>query len=97
MKPFFIDHIVIIVSDIKATEAFYTNFLGKPIQIDDEQIAYQIGDTNIFFGLPYGIFKKHDKDSSGLNHLALGVRTLDELKHFESVLNEAGIKHSVRL
>jgi catechol-2,3-dioxygenase len=94
MKPFFIDHIAIIVSNIKVTEAFYSKFLGEPIQSDDEQIAYQIGQTKIFFGLPYSSFRKHDKDTSSLNHLAFGVHTLEELRQFEATLNKTGIKHS---
>ena len=50
MQPKYIDHIVLIVKDIQVTEKFYSSFLGKPIQQDKEQIAYQIGETKIFFG-----------------------------------------------
>lgn len=57
-------------------------------------MAYKIGDTKIFFGLPYGVFEKADKDKSSLNHLAFGVRTTEELRSLEEVLNNAGIKNS---
>ena len=94
MKPKFIDHIVLIVKDVKETEKFYSAFLGKPEQLDKEQVAYKIGNTKIFFGLPYGEYGTLDKDKGGLNHLAFGVRNLDELKELEATLNKADIKHS---
>ena len=94
MKPTFIDHIVLIVKDVKETEGFYSSFLGKPDQFDDEQVAYKIGDTKVFFGLPYGEYESVNKDKSSLNHLAFGVRTTEELKEMEKVINEAGIKNS---
>jgi len=90
----FIDHIVIIVNDVKRTADFYSKFLGKPIQMDKEQVAFQVGDTKLFFGLPYGVYGRYDKDNCGLNHLAFGVTRLEELKYFEGVLNKAQIKNS---
>ena len=35
-----------------------------------------------------------DKDRGGFNHLAFGVRTIEELKEFEKILNEVGVKNS---
>ena len=52
MKPAFLDHIVIIVKDIKITEAFYSKFLGEPEHKYDDSVSYKIGDTKIFFALP---------------------------------------------
>lgn len=94
MKPEFIDHIVLIVKDVKETEKFYSAFLGKPDHLDNEQVAYKIGDTKVFFGLPYGEYETLDKDRGGLNHLAFGVRTAEELRSFEKTLNDVGIKNS---
>ena len=94
MQPKYIDHIVLIVKSIEETEKFYSSFLGKPVQIDKEQVAYKIGETKIFFGLPYGEYEKSNKDKTSLNHLAFGVRTSEELRKLESVLNEANIKNS---
>lgn len=94
MKLSFIDHIEIIVKNIEETEKFYSSFLGKPEHQDKEQVEYKIGDTKIFFGLAYGDFEKSDKDKSSLNHLAFGVRTIEELKEFGKILNGAGIKNS---
>jgi len=93
-KPKFIDHIVIMVEDIERTASFYGKFLGEAIMKDEEQVAYRVGQTKIFFGLPYREYKKSDKDSYGLNHLAFGVGTIDELKDFEKRLNDSGIKNS---
>ncbi|PIR41166.1 MAG: hypothetical protein COV31_02020 [Candidatus Yanofskybacteria bacterium CG10_big_fil_rev_8_21_14_0_10_46_23] len=68
--------------------------MGKPDHIDEESVVYRVGETQIFFGLLSGEFQKVDKDKASLNHLAFGVRTLEELKELENILNEAGIKNS---
>lgn len=96
MRIKFIDHIVIIVKDIKETADFYSSFLGESIQRDKEQVAFQIGETKLFLGLPYHEIKNNefDKDRIGLNHLAFGVKSLEELKKFEYILNKAQINNS---
>ncbi len=90
----YIDHIVLIVKNIEETEKFYSSFLGKPEYQDENQVAYKIGETKIFFGLPYGEYEKSDKDKTSLNHLAFGVKTGEELRNIEKVLNDAGIQNS---
>lgn len=92
----FIDHIVLMVSDVKRAEAFYSAFLGTPVHRDEESVAYQIGNTKIFLALPYHELpdSSFNKDRLGLNHLALGVRSLRELKQYEQLLVTAKIKHS---
>lgn len=94
MKLAFIDHIVLIVKDLKETEKFYTSFLGNPSHLDEEYMAYKVGESTIYLALSDGDFQKVDKDKGSLNHLAFGVRTADELRGFEKVLNEAHIKNS---
>ncbi|MHB1316895.1 MAG: VOC family protein [Minisyncoccota bacterium] len=94
MTPTFIDHLVILVKNIQETEKFYTKFLGNPIELTEEQVAYKIGDTKIFFGLSYSEWKEIYKDASGLNHLAFGVRIESELREFEKILNNADINNS---
>ncbi len=94
MKPDFIDHIVLIVKDIEVTKNFYNKFLGDPVGLEKEQVVFKIGETKLFFGLPYGEYKDTNKDSSGLNHLAFGVRNIEELKKFEDLLNNGDIKNS---
>lgn len=93
MKPKYIDHIVLIVKDVARTADFYSKFLGEPIMKDDVQVAWQIGETKLFFGLPYKKYKPGDKDCYSLNHLAFGVRSIKELKNFENILNQANISN----
>lgn len=92
-KPKYIDHIVLIVKDVNRTAEFYSKFLGQPIQKDDVQVAFQIGETKLFFGLPFKEYKLGDKDSYSLNHLAFGVRTIKELKYYEEILNDNNISN----
>lgn len=94
MELKFIDHIVLIVKDLLETEKFYSSFVGKPIHKDNESIAYEIGSTKIFFTLPDGEFENTNKDNGGFNHIAFGVRNLEELKSFESILKENQILNS---
>jgi catechol-2,3-dioxygenase len=94
MKPVFIDHIVLMVKDVESTAQFYGSFLDEPITKSEEQVAYKVGETTIFFGLPYKEYKPHDKDVYGLNHLTFRVSSLEELKEFENKLSQADIKHS---
>ena len=94
MKINFIDHIVVIVKNILVTENFYTSFLGTAEYVKEGTLVYKIGDTKLFFVLPKTEFAPTDKDKSGLNHIAFGVRTLEELKSAETVLDQAAIKHS---
>ncbi len=89
-----IDHIVLIVKYIGETEKFYSSFLGKPVLHDDQKVVYQVGYTKLFFKSPQGEFEERDKDKGGLNHIAFGVNTIEELREFEEVLNKASIKNS---
>ncbi len=94
MKPKFIDHIVLIVQDVQKTAEFHIQFLGEPIQRAKEQVAFKVGDTKVFFGLPYQDWKEFNKDAGGLNHIAFGVRTVEELQQFHDLLDARGIKNS---
>jgi len=96
MKINFIDHIVLMIKDVKRTEEFYSKLLGPAIHKDQDSVCFKIGDTKIFFGLPYSEIKDNafDADRIGLNHLAFGVRTEEELKEMEKTLNKHNIKNS---
>jgi catechol-2,3-dioxygenase len=89
-----IDHIVIIVKYIGETEKFYTSFLGNPVHHDDQKVVYQVGYTKLFLKSPQGEFEERDKDKGGLNHIAFGVNSVEQLREFEEVLNKASIKNS---
>jgi glyoxylase I family protein len=92
----FVDHIVLIISDVNRSKEFYSKFLGKPDFEEKESISYTIGNTKIFLGLPYKKARNNtfNSDRIGLNHLAFGVKTRKELKDLEKKLNKAKIKNS---
>jgi len=93
----YIDHIVLTVSDIIRTKNFYSKIFGSPDHQDEYSIMYSVGETRLFFALSYGELQRGDKFSPnriGLEHLAIGVRTLDDLKEIESALNKNDTKNS---
>lgn len=96
MNHKFIDHVTLMVKDLKKTDEFYSKIFGDPIHRDDFSIAWKFGDTKLFFGLPYKELEGNvfNRNRIGLNHLAFGVRTLDGLREWEGKLTEAGIKNS---
>ena len=91
-----IDHIVLMIMDIEKSTDFYSKFLGKPIFKDKDQVAFQIGQTKLFLGLPYHELKDNElnKDRIGLNHIAFGVTGTEELKNMRDKLDKAGITNS---
>jgi len=93
MTPKYIDHIVLITKNVEEVYNFYKHFLGEPDQKDKFQVAWKIGETKLFFGLytEEKGYKPNDKDCYSLNHLAFGVRSIEELKQFEKILNDAKI------
>jgi len=58
--------------------------------------AEAIGESKLFLGLPYNKIEnnKFNKDRIGLNHLAFGASSLEELKELESILSKNKIKNS---
>jgi glyoxylase I family protein len=93
--PQFVDHLVFRVTDLNKTERFYRMLLGEPRQRTEDSVMYQAGHTRLFFTRseqsPRG---PHAKQAVGLNHLAFGVRTLEELKVIQTQLDRAGIPNS---
>lgn len=92
-RPNFVDHLVFRVSDIDRTARFYSALLGEPYK-GDGYFMYSAGDTLLFFTPLMGRPEPYDKEKVGLNHVALGVRTIDELRMVESQLDQASIAHS---
>jgi glyoxylase I family protein len=93
--PQFVDHLVFRVADLSMTERFYTVLLGQPPHRTEDSIMYQVGCTRVFFTL----CDQHQpgtyaKEEVGLNHLAFGVRTLEELQVIQEQLGRAGISNS---
>jgi glyoxylase I family protein len=95
IRPQFVDHLVWRVRNLSRTEKFYAAFLGTPHQRAADSIMYQVGDTRLFFTrCDQQHAANHDKENVGLNHFALGVRTLEDLKKLKGQLDAAAIVHS---
>jgi glyoxylase I family protein len=93
--PKFVDHLVLRVAELDKTERFYTALLGQSPEQAEDSLMYRAGDTRLFFTLSNRSQQgTYEKERVGLNHLAFGVRTLEELKTIRAQLDSAGIAHS---
>ena len=91
----FVDHLVYRVHELARTERFYTALLGPPAHKTEDSLMYKAGITRLFFTLPIERQKKlHEKERIGLNHIAFGVRTPEELEAIQIHLDKSGISHS---
>lgn len=79
-----VDHIVLVVSDIKTTQDFYSIVFGKELEMDDEHSFHvPAGNAKVFFALPSGKHTKNDRFNEnriGLDHLAFRVTLRNELE-----------------
>lgn len=95
LRPKFVDHLVFRVAELDRTERFYTALLGQPPERAEDSLLYKAGDTRLFFTLSGRPQQgNYEKEKVGLNHMAFGVRTLEELKTIRTQLDTAGISHS---
>jgi glyoxylase I family protein len=93
--PNFVDHFVLRVAEVGRTERFYTALLGQPAQRAEGSIMYQVGDTRLFFTRSDNYQAgPYEKEKVGLNHIAFGVRTLEELQAIRVQLDSLGVAHS---
>ena len=93
--PRFVDHAVFRVGDLRKTERFYTILLGEPSHRAEDSIMYEVGATLLFFSAcDVDRPRAYEKEQIGLNHLAFGVRTLEELQAIGTQLDGAGVVHS---
>jgi len=93
LYPNFVDHLVFRVAELERTERFYGALLGQPVK-EDGYIMYMAGDTRVFFTRSVESGGMYEKEKVGLNHLAFGVRTKDELETIQAQLDGSGISHS---
>jgi glyoxylase I family protein len=91
--PDFVDHLVFRVAEIDRTERFYNRLLGEPLRTED-YVMYRAGNTLLFFTVAQPSQEPFNKEKVGLNHIALGVRTLEELQTIQKQLDDGGISHS---
>jgi len=93
--PRFVDHAVFRVGDLGKTEHFYTILLGEPSYRTEDSIMYEVGDTRLFFSACDAVNRRaYEKEQIGLNHVAFGVRTLEELQAIRAQLDGGGVVHS---
>jgi glyoxylase I family protein len=92
-----IHHIALTVSDADRSAAWYRALLGltEVLRGDDETVSYRVltGDS-----VAIGVRQYHtvvpdrfDELRTGLDHLAFGVSSRDELEEWEQLLRERGI------
>lgn len=95
-----ITHVAVTVSDIEASTAWYTNLLGAEPVLDEDtgpfrHVVYSVGAT--LLGLH--TFPKlndsaaFDEHRPGLDHIAFGCASREELASWVGRLDELGIAH----
>ena len=95
-----ITHVAVTVSDLEASEAWYTKVLGVEPVLDEDtgpfrHIVYAVGGT--LLGL-HGFPDLNSKDAfderrPGLDHIAFGCSSRRELVAWAARLDELGIEH----
>jgi glyoxylase I family protein len=96
-----ITHVAVTVSDLAASEAWYTKVFGVAPVLDEDtgpfrHVVYVVGTT--LFGL-HGFpdlvsTEPFNERKPGLDHIAFGVASRDELAEWAAQLDELGVAHS---
>jgi catechol-2,3-dioxygenase len=92
-----IHHLVFTILDLKETEKFYTKIFGQSLYSNADTVMYQVGQTMLIFTQKEQenqADKKFDPSNIGLEHLAFGLKNLEELQEIEKVLITNNIKNS---
>jgi len=94
-----ITHVAVTVTDLAASEAWYTKVLGvKPVLDEDtglfRHIVY-LGNTLLgLHGFPDLVStESFNERKPGLDHIAFGVASRDELAEWVARLDELGVAH----
>jgi len=95
-----ITHVAVTVTDLPASEAWYTNVLGVTPVLDEDtgpfrHIVFQVGNTLLgLHGFP-GLVSTEpfNERRPGLDHIAFGVANRDELAEWAARLDELGVAH----
>lgn len=95
-----IAHVAITVSDLEASAAWYSRLLDASPVLDEDtgpfrHIVYSIGGTLLgLHGFPdLKTTEAFDERRPGLDHIAFGCATRDELVQWAAQLDELGIAH----
>ena len=95
-----ITHVAVTVTDLSASEAWYTKVFGvKPVLDEDtgpfRHIVYLLGDTAFgLHGFPDLASKEpFNERTPGLDHIAFGCASRDELVEWAARLDDLGVAH----
>ena len=95
-----ITHVAVTVTDLTASEAWYTKVFGvKPVLDEDtgpfRHIVYLLGDTAFgLHGFPDLASKEpFNERTPGLDHIAFGCASRDELVEWAARLDDLGVAH----
>ena len=95
-----ITHVAVTVTDLAVSEAWYTNVLGVGPVLDEDtgpfrHIVYQLGGTLLGLHGFHGARPRprFDEHNPGLDHIAFGCASRDELVGWVARLDEMGIPH----
>jgi catechol 2,3-dioxygenase-like lactoylglutathione lyase family enzyme len=95
-----ITHVAVTVSDLAASEAWYTKVLGAQPVLDEDtgpfhHIVYALGGTLLgLHGFPdLASADAFNERRPGLDHIAFGCANRAELEEWEARLNELGVAH----
>jgi glyoxylase I family protein len=93
-------HVAVTVSDLAASEAWYTKVLGAQPVLDEDtgpfrHIVYALGGTLLgLHGFPdLASREPFDERRPGLDHIAFGCANRAELEEWAQRLDELGVKH----
>ena len=95
-----ITHVAVTVTDLEASEAWYTMVLGVEPVLDEDtgpfrHIVYAIGNTLLgLHGFPDLVSRQpFDERRPGLDHIAFGCESRSDLEKWAARLDELGVVH----
>ena len=95
-----ITHVAVTVIDLAVSEAWYTRVLGIQPVLDEDtgpfrHIVYAVGNTlhGLHGFLELVSTEPFNERRPGLDHIAFGVETRDELEKWAARFDELGIRH----
>jgi glyoxylase I family protein len=96
-----ITHVAVTVTDLGASQEWYTKVLGVEPVLDEDtgpfrHIVYPVGSTLLgLHGFPDLVSREpFNERRPGLDHIAFGVASRDELVEWAARLDELGVAHS---
>jgi glyoxylase I family protein len=95
-----VTHVAVTVNDLAVSEAWYTNVLGVAPVLDEDtgpfrHIVYQLGGTLLgLHGFPdLTSDELFDERRPGLDHIAFGCASRDDLVEWAARLDALGVTH----